>query len=446
MSARSLQRNNIIAGAFLTVGLALFVAISFVISGGLDRLGSFADYTVRFAISDGAAGLKPGSEVTLGGYPVGRVTDVRAAADESGAFRFIDVDVAVRRRVDLYQNATVRLVQPLLGSLSSINIASIGGPGEGTPDPQRLAEGDVIRGGVSPGLLAQAGIDSDQIGVILDDVGAAVRSTRNIADALEPAATGGAPDLRASLAAFRSFTERLDDRFEYYDTRVSAVVDSASRSVPPILDAADAAVADLRAAVASVRDVLDENRADIRLTVRHVESIAARVRYDTVPRVETLLDRTFEAVDTFGGLGERADLLLASEEPAVRRTLANLRLASDQAALLLEEARAAPWRLFFQPGKKEIREEVLYGAARAYAGAVEDLRAASASLDAATATLREDTGRAAVDPEQLATMTVRVRRAFEAYERAEAELLRLLAGDDAEQLRRRLEAAPPAGE
>ena len=49
----------------------------------------------------------------------------------------------------------------------------------------------------------------------------------------------------------------------------------------------------------------------------------------------------------------------------------------------LDEIRAQPWRLLKQPDKDDLMREPIYAAARSYADAVSDLRAASEALEAA---------------------------------------------------------------
>ena len=76
--------------------------------------------------------------------------------------------------------------------------------------------------------------------------------------------------------------------------------------------------------------------------------------------------------------------IVTEETPSIRRTLANLRLMSDQLKLTAVEVRSQPWRLLHQPTNKELSSQVLYDATRAYAEAASDLRAASEALEASS--------------------------------------------------------------
>jgi hypothetical protein len=73
--------------------------------------------------------------------------------------------------------------------------------------------------------------------------------------------------------------------------------------------------------------------------------------------------------------------LFDEQQPNIRRTLANLRLSSDQLRDTLTEVRRAPWRLVYRPDLRELNYELLYDSARSYAGAVSDLRATTESIE-----------------------------------------------------------------
>jgi hypothetical protein len=155
------------------------------------------------------------------------------------------------------------------------------------------------------------------------------------------------------------------------------------------------------------------------------------VRYDSIDRVHGLLDEGVIAAGTYGQLGERLNLIVDRESPQLRTTLTNVRLVSEQAKLFLQEFRAQPWRLLSQPSRAELEREPLYNAARQYATAVADLRAASESLESIVTASGTGAGLgagSAVDAATIEGMRSQVRDAFGRYQQAEQELLDLLGG------------------
>lgn len=446
MSARPVQRANVIAGLFLVVSLALAVSIAFVLSDAMQRLGSFREYVVRFDVAEGVAGVKIDSPVTLGGLDVGRVVAVEpvfeTTADGAVVARSIDVRVSVDEGVVLYTNADAYVVQPILGTLAAINIAHAGGPNKqsliyvegGMTDGaiELVGPDDPLNGAIAPALLTQMGLGPDEARLIkqtIEDTRRGVGTFRELGDRLRPAVDNGVETVEATLESFRRSAARIDERSEEIADDIVVIVDEVrgvSERLDPTLVEVDGAVADARAAIAEARAIVEENRPIIRSTTGNVERITARFEAETLLKIEELLDQGVIAAGNFADTGERAESLLAQTAPNLRRAVANARIISDQASLFVQEVRAAPWRLLERPKTRELREQLLYDATRAYAAAVGDLRSASETLDATLAGLPEDAARRGVDPEGLAALAGEVRRAFGSYRRAESALLELV--------------------
>lgn len=423
MGVRTENRNNVLAGLFLVVAMVLTVFISFWVEEGFNKLpfvSPRASYTVRFTLADGVAGLKPGSPVTLGGKEIGSVSSIEyetrltQGRDEPTA---INVTIGVDSGIVLYDNADVSVIAPLLGSLSSVNISSVGGGGEAA-------------------ILADAGsIDAMPAGGIakLDELAAEAQAffgaANAIADAIEPQIEPISTDVRATLTDARLFAAELQAKQEEWMLKADSILDGAesvfSETLPGVADEVTAGVGDARRLLGATQGVIDENRADLRRTVSNVEGLTARARYDVLGRVERVLDEGLIAAANMGDMTGRLLATIDRVEPPLNRSMANLQLASSQAVLLVEEIRAAPWRALNEPSEKQQREEILYSAVRRYAEAVERLRAASGSLESVLAGARQ--GRREIAPEQVLSMTAEIKRSFGDYSQAEQDLLSLIA-------------------
>lgn len=427
--ARQQQRNNVLAGFFLVSALILTVFISFWIEEGFGKLpfvNQRAEYVARFTLEQGVAGLKPGSPVTLGGNEIGTVSGLEYEIRE-GAQGFEPQAVLVRIEVVedivLYENASISVVQPLLGTLSTVNITDIGGG----PTSTRLAEGGVVHGSDSAGLIDLAGLPdfgglASQARAVLDDV-------QQILDTVGPEVGQMTTDAGEFLSNASGFAGTLSENQDRWITKAESILDGADdvfrETIPAVADEVTAGVGDARRFVGGAQDMLDENRADIRRTVSNLEGLSERARYDVLGRMEQILDEGLIAAANMSDAGGRVLSAIDRVEPQLVRTMTNMRLASSQAVLLAEEIRAAPWRAFAEPSEKAQREEVLFGAVRRYARAVEDLRDASASLDSVIKGAR--TGGREVAPEQISRMNAQLKRSFEELNRAEQDLLTLIA-------------------
>lgn len=430
MAQRS-SKNNLAAGLFLLASLAMALAISFWLGGIGDRMGSKAAYAVRFPMDVGVGGLQPGSKVTLAGLEVGRVVEV-ARHTESERVVAMVATIKIDSNVTLYADATAYLVQPILGGVAAINVASVG------LDGGPLDEGATISGGIAPGLLAQIGLgaaQAEQIFTIMDNIESATTDANEliarldqVAAAFATDAEGSATDLRGVLADARAFSSRFTGD-NGWQTQINTILDDGEQSVGRLPEITDS----LKRAADNADEMLAENRPKLGRVMTDAEALMSRARFETAVRFEELLDEGVLAAASYREIGDRFNVMLTREYPQVRRTLANVRETSDQAKMAVGELRTQPWRLLDAPSGAELAKEPLYAAARSYAVAVADLRAASEALEnavgsaasraqaGAESTLASDRG--VPSAAALAEIAAEVDAAFARYQDAERALL-----------------------
>lgn len=444
MAVRRSATKNIIAGLFLLGSTALAVFISTMISDARESLVPTHTYHVTFTIDQGALGLKPGSPVLLGGFQVGRVTGVRiimtpAANPPPGAPGEVpvgvDVEVKVRADLLLYEDAVALLQIPLLGSMSVINIASVG---DGTRVTQAngsgalLEPGEALRGQIAPpAFLAQAGYgpqEANQLRAMITTANQVMARVDRLTLAAQERIEPTLESLQTTLEDVRTVTGDLRARTPEWSRRIGTTLDNVaavSERVGPIADAAESRVQETRKVIATVQQVLDENAPTVKRTLGNVEAATVTVNEQSLPAANRALAGASDTAEQIRAMAADIAALMQQQRPSIERMLANFRLASDQFKLTAVEVRRNPWRLLYRPKTRELESELLYDAAQAYAVAVSDLRAASESLRAIS-TPEAVTGNAQA-AEQIQGMTRQIREAFERYEQAERQLLERIA-------------------
>lgn len=411
MSGRGFSKNNVIAGAFVLVSVALAVVASVVISGAAEMFQARTDYVVRFSLADGAAGLKAGSAINAGGQPVGRVRSVRVAVEDKEPVG-IDAVISVRSDMALHEDAYAYLESPILGGVSTINIPRVG---VGAP----LKENQVIPGRLAPpSALAQAGYGPDQA----EQVRQIIKNAHEVAERIDRATARAERELdqlleavRSGVEDFRAVAADVRERSPAWTANVDTVLEKAAHAAAEL----DTAVADARGRLAEVRAAFDRNRPQIDGAIDSIRSAAKKIDEESVPLVNETLAAGRDGAGQFQSLAARVEAFLAEESPSLRRTIGNFRLAADQIKLAAIEIRTKPWLLLYTPKTKELESDTLYSAARSYASAVSDLRAASASLEVAA----NNEGTPLSDRESMESMQARLREAFAEYEKAEQALL-----------------------
>lgn len=423
MAARSGPISNVLAGAFLLLGVVLAIVVSFVLSGAMEQMKSKSTFTVWFALEDGASGIKRGSDVLVGGQLVGKVSAVAFAPGREGRGDGINVRIGIPAELSLRQDARVFLERPLVGSLSSINIASLGTAG--APALKHDGSESVVGRLAPPSFLAQAGFGTDQINQVQSIIAQAERAVKNLdrlVDENSPKlnravedAAGLVHDVRVKVP---EWTGAVD--------RTVANVESASAKTGPLMDDARARVEEGRALLADAKAVVEDARPKISNLLTSSEQAADKINRESVDRLNASLVRAQEAIDAFAKVATESGSLIREQTPSVRKVLANARLASDQLKLALVELRSQPWRALYVPSLKETETSVLYDTARNYAAAVSDLRAASEALEAVVAAENAPGSAQAADRQDLQALTSHLKGAFEKYKAAESALLERL--------------------
>jgi ABC-type transporter Mla subunit MlaD len=435
MSSWATSKYNWLAGLFLTAGLAGTVGMSFMFAGGAP-LGWTKRFQIRFSLADGTAGLKPGSAVLLGGQEVGRVSGIGfewAAGGTDVTVRVptgVLVDVEMRSDIELFDNASISLDKPLLGTISALSINSAG-------DPKRLAmkvgaterveAGDVLIGTLSPpAFLAQAGFGPEQaakVQQIVEDTSVVVRDARKLV-------SGNTDTLQRAVeragAAIDEFADKLPVWAKSFEDVLATIGRGADR-IDPILTKVDGGLDKAIGVIDGAQNVLDANGARLDSIFKSVDTLASGLAGDTLGFVLETAREAPAIAKSLREAGEDAQKILAdlsAEMPGIRRTLASTRQAADSLKIGIDEIVAQPWRVLQRPSTKELREQLVYDSARAYAQAMGDVRALGDSLEATVADA--DPNDAAALAELMAQLRKATAEAREAQREFERNLMQAL--------------------
>ena len=456
----AVSRNTVRAGIFVTISGILFIAVLLVLANAWTLFVPKATYVFRFHVNNGAAGLKKDSEVRIGGQEVGKVTAVdfarpatakdvpgragemdkpnaEAAPDGRRVAQYVYVTVALRKDMVLYRDAMVYLELPLLGSVSSINIPDVGGRGDAvtTNNPSSvatapsavLADWEILDGTMAPpSFLAQAGYGSDQ----KTQLQHILQRGSEIGDQVKSLVDAATPPVRNALSNVEEATadaKYITGTFRKQTPDWSASISKSLMSVQGATSEAEQRTIEAKAILAAIQSAIEDNRRRIDSIIAHADNSAANVEKLTDNVNKELYDKVKKGLDTANATveeslkaGQKVNAFLDQELPGLELTLANMRLAGDQLKLALIEIRRSPWRLLYQPKRKEIEEELLYDSVRMYADAVSNLQAASRALENVTA------AGAASNPQtqrQVEDLTRRLMEAFGDYEKASKAML-----------------------
>lgn len=434
MSSWMTNKYNWLAGLFLLGGIAGTVAMSFFFAGGTP-LGWNRRFTVRFSLTDGTGGLKSGSSVTLGGQVVGQVVGIKFeyAPDASGQPTrrptAVLVAVQVRDDIELFDNARISLDKPLLGTISGLNITDAGDPAAfadgaalASIGPSPLLETDeTVPGGLAPpAILASAGIGPKQIDDLksaLEDIKITMAKARDLVGTNSDRLQGTIDRVSRSVDLFADSLPEWSKSLE----RILSTINAGADRIDPILSKVDVGVDKAVNIVDSTQRLLDRNATRIDSIFKNVDLLASGLAGDTLGYVlEALREVPAITRNAKAATDDAAKIMsqLRAEMPSVRRTIASTRQATESLKIGIDEIIAQPWRVLQRPSTRELREQLVYDSARAYATAVGDMRSFAEALDSLASQGKQ------ADPEALRTAVNDLRDSAAKAKAAESELER----------------------
>lgn len=349
-------RNNVRAGIFVIVAIALGVATIVVLTDAIDKFTTpKKSYMVSFDVTEGVKNLKQGSEVRVGGVLFGRVTGIKPKFSEMGALNRIDVAFELDRRITLYADASIVVTAALIGGDARLDIFSVGDPAAGPADT-------TIPGFSGPGAL---------------DTLVGPANAAKVSEFVD--------DMKRTGTAVRDLTERIaNDDWPRWATSVDEIMVWATGTTDKfdvILDDGRALFSDSRALVENNRPKADAVMTNLETASGDIAAVTERVREQTIQKVEDLLDRGRDGLETAIGVIEKVDEEFDFWSPQIREGLASARLAAQQIELTMIEVRRSPWKLLYTPQRGEVQHEMLFEAARSFAMAASDMKAATASAE-----------------------------------------------------------------
>lgn len=413
MSGR-LSKNNVLAGLFVIVCIGLFVLVVVLLTSASDPFTSLSRYTIRFSLEEGADGLERGSTVKLGGKRVGQVISSRLAFNPSDPEDVIGVDVEIEVRSDLqfYDDAHVNLVRPLLGTNSGLNISRLRVDRDAKPvEPGAMIDGQLG----PPGFLAQE--DYARVQDIIARAQKITERADNWMVEFDPRIKPMADDIQQTIASARTLTEKANSSWEAWSADVTTVLDRFERATEPVeavVRSVQDGIAEVRKVVADADAWVTRNRPVVDETLEAARDLVKKAQGEAYDRVIAVLESAQEGFDHAAGAARQADELLTTKSPELKAIITDATLAAQQLKLATMEIRSSPWRLLYQPNRKELENELLYNSIRQYSQSLAEVRAAAEALEAATQNLAHTPeGRpAAISPGELQSLAAKLRESL----------------------------------
>ncbi len=428
-SASDRMRNNVRAGLFVLITLLLALAVIFVLGDVKQYFTGPIQYGVTFPVESGVKNLSGGSDVRVGGISMGRVTSVEllTPANDVEPARMIEVLFTLAVDVRLYSNAEIAVTAPLIGSEAWLDISSLGGKDRDVA-AELLEQGDTLAGASGGTMLdSLLGPNAKRVDNIIANVESGTAFFAGLdkvyASDVQPFLVD-AKDLSGNAREF--MTDLNTNKWPAWADQVSQIMSRVNK----LTENVDSAVANADGLIQDGRDVVAENRDFVRQSMVNIESttadaqlVAQRVREETLDQVYKFLATGQDGLDKAVAVLDAVRIDYDGWSPKIDDTLTNASLTSQQLKFAGMEVRRSPWKLLYRPSADELEHELLYEAARSFALAATDLKAASTT---AQRILENHGDQLRDDPELLRRVTENLIDPLEQYERAQARMFDIL--------------------
>jgi ABC-type transporter Mla subunit MlaD len=400
------ERNNLKAGIFILVSIALIVTVILSITGIQRIFMPEQDRAVSFRLSDDLGGLQVGDEVRIGGFKVGVVKSIQIRDDVKEVAANVPpatkptqpskpedksrllVTFTLPSRYDLHEDAVVG-VQATITGTACLNISDLG-TGKVTDGQLAL----VGQPSALNALLATLGGVAPELKPIVADARVAVADVRSkTVPALNATLTNvrdkTVPELNTALTNYKTAGAHLDDMLGESKTDFKGTVHNLktatgtiNEKLPGVMDAAHQFIARLDDTVKNTSGTLD----DVKVSMANFKAVSEKAR------------------DVVGGNKGKLDAMIAS----LKTTGDNLKAASA-------EIRHSPWRLLYKPGKGEVANLNLYDSARQFADG-------AGSLNDAALALRDALANKNANPEEVKELLKKLDESFANFRQVEDKL------------------------
>ena len=422
------------AGLFVLACIILAVICVIALSNVRELLTRKALYIVRFSLMDGAEGLDKGAPVKLAGKRVGRVDSVKFQP-EDGEPRFVEASIEIDAKIRLASDVDAQLIRPLLGSGSSINLAPptpapIANPPASSSTPPRapteLAPNSVIIGHLgAPGFIAPT--DYARLQAIIANVDSIVADVKPRIKPIIDQTEAAVSDFRSVASDAKSVTAEVRQKWPTWEEQISDVVrrvQEESKKVEGLGQQVNDAVSQARDLITRGQQIVDENRPAIKEAVDKVRDLVAKADGEAYDRVMAVVANAKAATEAAQSTAQHVNELVTEKSDALRDIITDATIAAQQIKLATTEIRASPWRLLYQPTKKELENELLYNSVRQYAESVTELKSAADALKAVTqGTGAAGSGSVRADSATVELLTAKLKAAFDKYQEREKAFL-----------------------
>jgi phospholipid/cholesterol/gamma-HCH transport system substrate-binding protein len=399
------DRNALRAGIFILVSTALVIGVVIAIKGTEQIFEPKQEVVISFPLAADVGGLRRGDDLRIGGYKVGAVGNIELQEIEDPAKTHADVHVSLPRKYVLRKDARV-MIQTTFTGQSWINVESLG-------SAPPLAAGDRLAGRPAAftslvNALGQVGPElhgavSDFRQTTIPKTNAAVDQVREMAKTYQEAGQ----DAKLVVGKVKGKIDPLSDK-------TAAFLDRGAEMMVKVRDLFGDVTVDFRTAVANVREATQTIKEKLPGLLGNMDQAVVKLS-NTIDSLDlTLKDAKVAVTDARGAMASIHDVIV-NNRGKLDGIIDSLKTTSDNLKGASSEVRRSPWRLLYKPSDKEQANFKVITTAREFADGASELNEAAMAL-------RDAARNPHTKPEQIDLLLKRLDQQFRNFKGVEGEL------------------------
>jgi phospholipid/cholesterol/gamma-HCH transport system substrate-binding protein len=381
MSRNSKSREVWVGLAVITAMAALLTLVTLASDGP----GFLSPQRTVDVVFRDVQGLRVGSPVRVAGLDSGNVVAADIVEVDGMLWTQVRITLPAKLVRKLRQDVKIS-IQPSLTGMSHVNVLSAG------KSSVALVPGQTI-----------AGVETSFLDPIIEQLGLGpaernhlshtVAQVRETIDSIGPRVRQTLSSLQETANNLREMSDSVRPAVESAVNHVDDLAQKLNTNTPRI----ERILAQVEAATAHVKELLGENRENLRLTVASTRDLVAATN-DIIDKNRPKVERM---VDGLEGTRARADrvlfqadqmetqlsLMLARNQAEIDRSITNVRDATDWLSKLVQKIFSNPFVLspFYKPSHEDLRVGAVYDTAQAFMKAAAEVHDAAKTLDAIAA-------------------------------------------------------------
>lgn len=405
----SKHRNEVAVGLTVLAVLALATYVVVTLGNWSDLATKQKEITVELPYKVGLKGLVKGSPIYLGGAKIGQISEARIVLPENQSS-----DIQVRFKMiipkiyPLRDDCTLESDSNLLGGQVSLVIYDLGQKGK------LLEDGEVAALHFSGGLTDA--MDAFKRELDAENTNSLMYHFKN---EFNRDAQGSFIELLVKSATnLHEITDKIKQQLAINGEKESLIakLDTAMDKLNSSLDQIESLVRENKG---SITDTVSSLKKTAEALESDLPDIMARLR-KPLAKADLLMDDTKIALADLKEASRTARDMVQVNRESINHMIDNFHQVSSNMKLATQEIRRAPWKLIQKPGKKQLRQEEVVHAADSFATAAERLDGVSLRLQKILAQTEEaDSQQVSLRRETVDVILAELEVSFQQFQEAE---------------------------